>query len=296
MQFKAAAVVSTATMSPVEMPSAAVATAAAAAASSSAAPKAPSTGKDTAAPQNSTPLPLKTLAATSFATAHPDIDNHHHKSRHHHHDHHNSQAAEHHQLRTAVAGAVAAAVARVFVQPLDVLKIRFQLQVEPLHHTNTVSSKYTSMWQAMQTIAREEGVRAFWKGHNPAQGLSVAYGVAQFWTYERLKAEAKHLNVYAAHRDSTNFVCGAVAGAMANAVITPLDVIRTRLIAQDNRKGYTNTLHAAKTIMRSEGVRGLYRGIGPAMLQVAPLTGINFMAYNKLCVWSVIWLRLESKW
>lgn len=263
------------------------------------------TTADLAAASTTCPPPLTPIQPrlSSFATIHPDMDSHHHThlteqhtSSHNNNDHHNSQAAEHHQLRTAVAGAVAAAVGRVFVQPLDVLKIRFQLQVEPLHHKNTGSSKYTSMWQAMQTIAREEGLRAFWKGHNPAQGLSVVYGVAQFWTYERLKSEAKHLNVYADHRDSTNFVCGAMAGALANAVITPLDVIRTRLIAQDNRKGYNGTWHAAKTIVRSEGVRGLYRGIGPAMLQVAPLTGINFMAYNKLCVWSVIWLELESKW
>lgn len=255
----------------------------------------------TTTPKTAAITPAKAMP-TSFATVvHPAIDPtspppplHHHQQHHQHHNN-NSQAAEYHQLRTALAGAVAAAVGRVFVQPLDVLKIRFQLQVEPLHYVHTGSSKYTSMWQAMQTIAREEGVRAFWKGHNPAQGLSVAYGVAQFWTYERLKSEAKHLNVYAAHRDSTNFVCGAVAGALANAVITPLDVIRTRLIAQDNRKGYANTLDAARTIVRAEGGRGLYRGLGPAMLQVAPLTGINFMAYNKMCVWSVHWLELESK-
>lgn len=72
-------------------------------------------------------------------------------------------AAELHQMRTALAGAVAAAVARVFVQPLDVLKIRFQLQVEPLNRRGLQEgrgSKYTSLWQVSDT--RRKLTRKWW--------------------------------------------------------------------------------------------------------------------------------------
>ena len=58
----------------------------------------------------------------------------------------------------------------------------FQLQVEPIskgHH----SAKYYGMAQACLVIHKEEGIRAFWKGHIPAQALSVVYGVVQVsWT------------------------------------------------------------------------------------------------------------------
>lgn len=52
-----------------------------------------------------------------------------------------------------------------------------QLQVEPIsgHHV----SKYRSMPQAFFLIYKEEGISALWKGHVPAQFLSVVYGMAQ---------------------------------------------------------------------------------------------------------------------
>ena len=66
----------------------------------------------------------------------------------------------------AAAGAIAGAVARFVVGPLDVLKIRFQVQVEPilrrhqsqLSSAEAVSSKYTGLKQAAATILKEEGI------------------------------------------------------------------------------------------------------------------------------------------
>lgn len=63
-------------------------------------------------------------------------------------------------LLDAVAGGVAGAVARVVVGPLDVVKIRLQVQLEPLKAglSSAVKSKYTGVAQALYSIFREEGV------------------------------------------------------------------------------------------------------------------------------------------
>ena len=54
-----------------------------------------------------------------------------------------------------------------------------QLQVEPI--LKSQQSKYWSVHQAFRSIIKEEGVTALWKGHVPAQILSVCYGLAQVW-------------------------------------------------------------------------------------------------------------------
>ena len=81
-----------------------------------------------------------------------------------------------------LAGAITGAVVRTIVQPLDVLKIRFQLQHEPISMASKVS-KYRSLPQSVLDIVKEEGIRSLWKGHVPAQLLSVSYTAVQFSSF-----------------------------------------------------------------------------------------------------------------
>lgn len=48
----------------------------------------------------------------------------------------------------------------------------------------------------------------------------------------------------------------------------PLDLVRTRLAAQTTESYYRGIGHALRTIVQDEGLRGLYRGLGPTLLQV----------------------------
>lgn len=114
------------------------------------------------------------------------------------------------QFDFALAGGGSGFITRAFCQPLDVIKIRFQLQVEPISYKST--SKYRSFLQAVSLIFHEEGVKAFWKGHVPAQWLSIVYGIGQFWTFEVLTKEASKLNFRSDMSPVVNFTCGSVAG------------------------------------------------------------------------------------
>uniref|UniRef100_A0A158PAZ2 MFS domain-containing protein n=1 Tax=Angiostrongylus cantonensis TaxID=6313 RepID=A0A158PAZ2_ANGCA len=173
------------------------------------------------------------------------------------------------------AGLASGIATRMIIQPLDVLKIRFQLQEEPIHGQS--SGKYKGLLQSIRLISQEEGVRSFWKGHVPAQGLSAIYGLVQFSTFEFLSREVGNRQSV---RSFSDFFCGGLSGCVAMTAAMPLDVIRTRLVAQSGKAVYTGTTHAMIHIWRKEGLVGYFRGWIPSVAQIAPFTGIQFALYN----------------
>jgi len=152
------------------------------------------------------------------------------------------------------------------------------LQEEPLQ--GKTRGKYYGVVQSVRLIVVEEGLSAFWKGHVPAQGLSAIYGLVQFSTFEVLTKKLSTINTLRDYKKTGDFLCGSVAGCCAMTAAMPLDVIRTRLVAQGEPKVYRSTLHAAQKIWRYEKVPGFFRGVVPSLSQVAPYTGLQFFLYN----------------
>lgn len=91
---------------------------------------------------------------------------------------------------------------------------------------------------------------------------------------------------------SNNFInaaSGATAGFASGVVTCPLDVIKTKLQAAGGFRrqgtqgaplyhGFTGT---AKMIWREEGIKGMYRGLGPIILGYLPTWAVYFTVYEK---------------
>ncbi|XP_022651148.1 mitochondrial thiamine pyrophosphate carrier-like [Varroa jacobsoni] len=173
-----------------------------------------------------------------------------------------------------VAGSISGFLTRCVCQPFDVLKIRFQLQLDPITK-NCDSAKYSGIKQACRLILKEEGITAFWKGNIPAQTLSIVYGGIQFYGFEYTKN-----TLYPNRNDlMSNFICGAVGGGMAMTIAHPLDVLRTRLVAQGEPKTYSGMFNAIVTMRRREGPLAFYKGFFSNILQVTPYNGACFSFY-----------------
>lgn len=79
-------------------------------------------------------------------------------------------------------------------------------------------------------------------------------------------------------------MAGAASGFLAGVVVCPLDVCKTRLQAQGaagHMNKYRGFLHTIKTILREEGVRGLYRGLVPITIGYLPTWTIYFTVYEQ---------------
>ncbi|KAL1896613.1 mitochondrial thiamine pyrophosphate transporter [Sporothrix stenoceras] len=198
------------------------------------------------------------------------------------------------RMQVVVAGGTAGLIARFIVAPLDVVKIRLQLQSHSLSDPLLFARRdlnggpvYKGTLPTMRHILRHEGVTGLWKGNVPAELLYVCYGAAQFTAYRATSIALERFHEASGiapkpHVDS--FVAGASAGAAATAVTYPLDLLRTRFAAQGNGpdRVYTNLRSAVRDIARDEGIRGFFRGLGPALIQIAPYMGAFFACYEGL--------------
>ncbi|XP_064395647.1 mitochondrial thiamine pyrophosphate carrier-like [Halichondria panicea] len=196
-----------------------------------------------------------------------------------------------HLTDSLIAGAISGGVTRLVAAPLDVLKIRFQLQLEPIK----AGSKYSGVLSAVRTIIKEEGLSAFWKGFLPGECLYILYNGAQFMSFEWAK-KILHAHSSAASVQNTsgvNFVSGCVGGAVATVTSFPFDVLRTRMIGQGEPKIYKNTFQATRIMFRENGLKTFYKGLTPALLSVVPLTGLVFTFYG---MFNYLWdITLEQK-
>jgi solute carrier family 25 folate transporter 32 len=94
-------------------------------------------------------------------------------------------------------------------------------------------------------------------------------------------------------RDSQfNALAGAIGGFTSGIVTCPLDVIKTKLQAQGgytpieirhagHPKLYNGLVGTARVIWAEEGIRGMYRGLGPIVLGYLPTWAVWFTVYNE---------------
>ncbi|CCG85136.1 Mitochondrial thiamine pyrophosphate carrier 1 [Taphrina deformans PYCC 5710] len=177
---------------------------------------------------------------------------------------------------TVVCGGTAGLVARFFIAPLDVLKIRLQLQ------SSSSGQLYRGTVHGFRTIVQEEGVRALWKGNVPAELLYVTYSATQFLTYKTTNDASRALCPSSWPEATHAFIAGAGAGAVATTVTYPFDLLRTRFAAQRNSGPYKSLRKAVAEVVRTEGLRGMYRGLYASITQIVPYMGLLFGTYEPL--------------
>ncbi|KAI9368618.1 mitochondrial carrier domain-containing protein [Aspergillus egyptiacus] len=190
--------------------------------------------------------------------------------------------------QVVLAGGIAGLISRFCIAPLDVVKIRLQLQIhslsDPASHANVTGPVYKGTLSTIKTILREEGLPGLWKGNIPAELMYVCYGAIQFTTYRSTTQLLAQLDPHRLPQPVESFAAGAVAGGVATASTYPLDLLRTRFAAQGSgeHRVYTSLFSSVKDIAKSEGPAGFFRGCSAAVGQIVPYMGLFFATYEAL--------------
>uniref|UniRef100_G3SSR1 Mitochondrial coenzyme A transporter SLC25A42 n=1 Tax=Loxodonta africana TaxID=9785 RepID=G3SSR1_LOXAF len=188
-----------------------------------------------------------------------------------------SKKRDHHDVYNALlSGALAGALAKTAVAPLDRTKIIFQ-----------VSSKRFSAKEALRLLYYtylNEGFFSLWRGNSATMVRVVPYAAIQFSAHEEYKRVLGRYYGFHGEWDLPpwpRLLAGALAGTTAASLTYPLDLVRARM-AVTPKEMYSNIFHVFIRISREEGLKTLYHGFTPTLLGVIPYAGLSFFTYETL--------------
>ncbi|GMQ03144.1 hypothetical protein CsSME_00049063 [Camellia sinensis var. sinensis] len=173
-------------------------------------------------------------------------------------------------LRRLISGAVAGAVSRTAVAPLET--IRTHLMVGSSGHSST---------EVFHNIMKTDGWKGLFRG-NFVNVIRVAPSKAiELFAYDTVNktlspkpGEQPMLPIPA------SLVAGACAGVSSTLVTYPLELLKTRLTIQ--RDAYDGLFDAFIKILQEGGPGELYRGLTPSLIGVIPYAATNYFAYDTL--------------
>lgn len=85
-----------------------------------------------------------------------------------------------------------------------------------------------------------------------------------------------------------HLLAGISGGAISTLILHPLDLMKIRFAVNDGRTAipqYSSLTNAFYTIVRQEGVKGLYRGVAPNVWGSGSAWGCYFLFYNSIKTW-----------
>ncbi len=207
-------------------------------------------------------------------------------------------------LAQVYASITAGACSTIVTNPIWVIKTRLMSQVgDTAHKDSRTPWHYKSTLDAFRTMYRSEGMGAFYSGMAPAL-LGLSHVAIQFPLYEYFKLHftGKQMGENSSNDDDPHWF-GILAATFLSKVCAttatyPHEVVRTRLQTQQRRPAHSN--HSApdtsgstpprykgivttcRTILREEGWRAFYYGMGTNLVRAVPAAMTTMLTFESL--------------
>lgn len=164
-----------------------------------------------------------------------------------------------------ITGGLAGCAAKTVTAPFARLSVLAQTSLNPSLECNVV--------KCARSVVSREGLWGLWRGNACACLHRFPQSGINFFVYDTCRSR------YA----MGCFASGAVGGMLSLAVCYPLDLVRTRLMAERYHTACSISIRQClRSIIRDGGLRGIYRGLGSTLLLNVPSFAIAFGTYGHL--------------
>ncbi|VDL96925.1 unnamed protein product [Schistocephalus solidus] len=193
-----------------------------------------------------------------------------------------SSPTDSNHLLHAFSGASATLVHDAIMTPTDAVKQRLQMFNSPYH----------TSWDCVVRVLRTEGISALYRAYFTQLSTNIPFQSCHFMVYEFLQDK---LNPTRTYLPWTHIVCGGLAGSIAAAITTPMDVCKTILNTQpqavvggilttsqkaEKPKLIRGFLSACHFVIKTHGAGGLFLGLNARVLATLPSTAISWSVYE----------------
>lgn len=170
--------------------------------------------------------------------------------------------------------------------PAETIKIRLQLQGE-LQSKGTAPRLYKGVFHGISTVLKNEGPRGLYRGLGCAYTYQLVLNGSRLGFYEPIRSSlaTRVFGNAATQSVPVNLVAGASSGVIGAALGSPFFLVKTRLqsyspfLPVGTQHKYTNAIDGLRQIYTMEGVKGLYRGVGPAMVRTGFGSSVQLPTY-----------------
>lgn len=184
----------------------------------------------------------------------------------------------------ALAGLSAGGLAAMLGNPADLALIRMQSDgLKPAH----LRANYTSVFNALGSITKSEGILALWTGSAPTVARAMALNFGQLAFFSEAKSQLSSMQTQGYHNLSANsqtLAASAAAGFFASFFSLPFDFVKTRMqkggnVVDGRKVGMVGT---ALKVAREEGLLRFYRGFGTYYVRIAPHAMVTLLVADYL--------------
>lgn len=171
----------------------------------------------------------------------------------------------------AASGFLAAFFSSFTLCPTELIKCKLQAMRERKQVNHRISA-----YRLTSHILKQEGVPGLFKGLTSTMFREMPGYFFFFGGYELSKEAITGGQSEQAGLLDT-IIAGGVGGICLWTAIFPFDVVKSRIQVDSLNEPMNKVLI---DVIRKEGVRGLYKGLGPTLLRTFPSTGALFVAYE----------------
>lgn len=143
---------------------------------------------------------------------------------------------------------------------------------------------FTSTFDGLRKIARNEGMVALWRGLSPTLMMGIPANIIYFAGYDWLRTDERSPIKQAVSDVYAPFVAGAIARTAAASATSPVEMFRTRLQATPGTGAghFKETLEGLYQMTKVKGYTSLWRGLSLTMWRDVPFSGLYWWGYEKV--------------